>query len=63
MTDDFEPQKFELYLSVESEAKILALIDAGKVASATEAILLAVDLGLEKIAADDDFDGFSSLDD
>ena len=61
MTDDFEPQKFELYLSVESEAKILALIDAGKVASATEAILLAVELGLDKIAADDDFEGLSPL--
>ena len=52
MTEGLEPQKFELYLSVESEAKILALIDAGKVESTTEALLLAVDLGLDKLAED-----------
>ena len=61
MTEDFESGKFELHLSIESEAKILALIDAGKVASATEAVLLAVELGLDKIAADDDFEGLSPL--
>ena len=52
MTDDFESQKFDVHLSIESEAKILALIDAGKVASATEAVLLAVELGLDKLAED-----------
>jgi hypothetical protein len=52
MTDDFEPQKFELYLSAESEAKINALMSAGKVGSASEALLLAVDLGLDKLAED-----------
>ena len=52
MTDDFEPQKFELYVSRESEEKINALIDAGKVGSASEALLLAVDLGLDKLAED-----------
>jgi Arc/MetJ-type ribon-helix-helix transcriptional regulator len=52
VTDDFEPQKFEVYLSLESEAKINALISAGKVGSASEALLLAVDLGLDKLAED-----------
>ena len=61
MAEDFESEKFELHLSIESEAKILALIDAGKVASATEAVLLAVELGLDKIASDDDFEGLSPL--
>ena len=61
MAEDFESEKFELHLSIESEAKILALIDAGKVSSATEAVLLAVELGLDKIASDDDFEGLSPL--
>jgi hypothetical protein len=52
MANNGEPQKFELYVSAESEAKISALVDAGKVGSTAEALLLAVDLGLDKLAED-----------
>lgn len=52
MTKGDEPQKFDIYLSAESQAKIEALISAGTVASTAEALLLAVDLGLDKLAED-----------
>jgi len=53
MTDTFEPQKFDLYLSAESEAKVTALVGAGKVGSAVEALLLAVDIGLDHLLDSD----------
>jgi hypothetical protein len=52
MTDNTEPQKFELYVSADTQQKIDALISAGKVGSTSEALLLAVDLGLDKLAQD-----------
>jgi hypothetical protein len=52
MTENAESHKFELYLSAESVAKINALISAGTVSSTSEALLLAVDWGLDKLAED-----------
>lgn len=58
---DQNSQKYEFYVSDKSQATIDALIAAGKVSSTAEAILLAVELGLAKIAEDDDFEGLVDI--
>jgi hypothetical protein len=62
MTDDSVQQKFELYLSAESEFLIDGMVRSGRFGSTSEAVLLAVELGVQKLAEDESI-GFSSDDD
>ena len=62
MTDESAQQKFDLYLSAESEFLIDGMVRSGRFGSATEAVLLAVELGIQKLA-EDETAGFSSGDD
>jgi hypothetical protein len=62
MTDESAQQKFDLYLSAESEFLIDGMVRSGRFGSATEAVLLAVELGVQKLA-EDETAGFSSGDD
>lgn len=53
MFEDSDQQKFEIYLSTETEFQIDGLVRSGRFGSTAEAVLMAIELGLQQIAEEE----------